>query len=152
MGINETLDNIHDQMIAVSSEYVAYLADKIYIYYVSERNLLSFDVFYEINNEYVERGEINRALSNGKYVDESDEKQNILLDFCLNKIKEIKKTYYNLGEKPHTECFMVYDVLSKQLDVKYVYDARYETRPDHVHMTPEEEFEKWFEQVKAQEL
>ncbi|MGT2925754.1 hypothetical protein [Streptococcus cuniculipharyngis] len=152
MCVEEMLNNIHKQIISASSEYVNHLAEYIYIYYVSERHLLSFDVFYKINNIYVERGEINRALSNNEYVNESSDKQCLLLDDCLSKIEEIRKYYVNLGEKPHTECFLVYDVLNDKLIVTYNYNARYETRPDDVHMTPEEEFDKWFSKVKSQGL
>lgn len=153
MCVEGTLTNIHKQIISASSEYVNHLAEYIYIYYVSERHLLSFDVFYKINNIYVERGEINRALSNDDYVNESNEKQCMLLDQCLNKIEEIRKCYVDLGEKPHTECFLVYDALNDKLTVTYNYDARYENSPlEEFDMTPEGEFDKWFSKVKSQGL
>ncbi|TWS95541.1 hypothetical protein [Streptococcus sp. sy018] len=152
MILDEQLRDYHDQMIIASSRYVNHLANCIYIYYVSERYLLSFDVFYKIDDKYVERGELNQVLSDIEFIDESDEKQNILLDSCLELIKKIRKHYAELGKPPHTECFMIYDVDNNKLDIDYIYDARYETRPDHIHMTPEEEFDKWFDQVKSQGL
>lgn len=134
-------------MVALANEYVQGQADKIYIYGISEKGLVSYNVFFKINNSVVEIHKVNSVLAN-KVNDSDDVMFSVLSYGCEDLQALIDLCDSNNCENP-TEMWLIYDAKSNSLDTKYSYEARYE-KDENLELLPNEEFDKWFEEVKKE--
>ena len=84
-----------------------------------------------------------------KKVDDSDDMMFSVLRYGNEDIQKM----IDLCEKYHrehpTEMWLVYDVKSNSLDTKYSYEGRYDKDEE---LIPRLEFEKWFDEVKEEQL
>ena len=123
-------------MISLAMEYVQNQAEKVYIYAIAD-SLYSFKPFYKINGIVIGMEKVNEVAT--KKVDDSDN-----MGFAL--LKYGTKEYNR--EHP-TEMWLIYDAQKNTLNSRYSYEGRYDKDEE---LLPRLEFEKWFEEVKDEEL
>ena len=134
-------------MISLAMEYVQNQAEKVYIYCISEEALLSFDVFYKINGVFVKLHRVNTVLDTK--VDDSDNMMFSVLRYGLEDIQKLLDIYQEYNREHPTEMWLIYDAKKNSLDSRYSYEGRYDKDEE---LLPRLEFEKWFEEVKEQDL
>ena len=134
-------------MISLALEYVQNQAEKVYIYCISEEALLSFDVFYKINGIVTKMHAVNEIIN--KKVDTSKNMMLAVQRFGLEDIQKMLDVCQEYNREHPTEMWLIYDVQKNSLDSRYSYEGRYDKDEE---LIPRLEFEKWFEEVKEQEL
>ena len=138
---------IQASMISLAIEYVQNQAEKIYIYCISEEALQSYKVFYKINGIVIEMDKVNEVVA--KKVDDSDNMAFALLRYGAEDIQKLLDVCQEYGREHPTEMWLVYDTQKNSLDSRYSYEGRYDKDEE---LLPRLEFEKWFEEVKGEEL
>ena len=138
---------VQASMISLALEYVQNQAEKIYIYCISEEALLSFDVFYKINGIVTKMHAVNEIIN--KKVDTSKNMMVAVQRFGLEDIQKMLDVCQEYNREHPTEMWLIYDVQKNSLDSRYSYEGRYDNDEE---LIPRLEFEKWFEEVKVQEL
>ncbi|HEL1613175.1 TPA: hypothetical protein TXL52_001245 [Streptococcus suis] len=133
-------------MVSLAMEYVQGQADKVFIYGIAD-SLYSFNLFYSIHGHIVHKHQINDFFLDTEQTVDVD-LQSQLLKLGVADIKKLKEFCLENERGYPTEIWITYDVKSNSLDAKYNYEARYENDED---LIPRLEFEKWFEEVKAEE-
>lgn len=136
-------------MVSSAMEYVQGQAEKVYIYAIAEEGLLSFDLFYKINGYYSYIHKVNDYLS--IKIDDSDDVMFSLLGLGLEDIQSVINLHDKEKKKHPTEMWLIYDTKSKSLDTRYSYEGRYD-KDDDLLLDPVDEFGKWFEEVRAENL
>ena len=134
-------------MISLAMEYVQDQAEKVYIYCISEEALLSFDVFYKINGVFVKLHRVNTILD--IKVDDSDNMMFSVLRYGNEDIQKLLDICQEYNREHPTEMWLIYDAQKNTLNSRYSYEGRYEKDEE---LLPNLEFEKWFEEVKSEEL
>ena len=134
-------------MISLAMEYVQNQAEKVYIYCISEEALLSFDVFYKINGIVTKMHAVNEIIN--KKVDTSKNMMVAVQRFGLEDIQKMLDVCQEYDHEHPTEMWLIYDAQKNSLDSRYSYEGRYDKDEE---LIPRLEFEKWFEEVKVQEL
>ncbi|NSV51343.1 hypothetical protein HRH42_07120 [Enterococcus faecalis] len=72
----DKITDLQVDMVDSAFQYIEGRADKIYLYASIEEGVLSFNVFYQINNKIVFMSKVNDALENNeKKYDVSDDEQ-----------------------------------------------------------------------------
>ena len=132
-------------MVSLAMEYVQKQADAIYIYGISEQEIISYNVFFKIKDSVVKIHKVNSVLKNK--VNDSDDILFSVLRYGNEDLQALIDLCDNNGHEHPTELWLVYDVKSNHLETKYSYEARYENDED---LIPRLEFEKWFEEIKAE--
>ena len=138
---------VQASMISLALEYVQNQAEKVYIYCISEEALLSFDVFYKINGIVTKMHAVNEIIN--KKVDTSKNMMVAVQRFGLEDIQKMLDVCQEYNREHPTEMWLIYDVQKNSLDSRYSYEGRYDKDEE---LIPRLEFEKWFEEVKEQEL
>ena len=138
---------VQASMISLALEYVQNQSEKVYIYCISEEALLSFDVFYKINGIVTKMHAVNEIIN--KKVDTSKNMMVAVQRFGLEDIQKMLDVCQEYNREHPTEMWLIYDVQKNSLDSRYSYEGRYDKDEE---LIPRLEFEKWFEEVKAQEL
>lgn len=136
---------IQIRMVSLAMEYVQKQADAIYIYGISEQEIISYNVFFKIKDSVVKIHKVNSVLKNK--VNDSDDILFSVLRYGNEDLQALIDLCDNNGHEHPTELWLVYDVKSNHLETKYSYEARYENDED---LIPRLEFEKWFEEIKAE--
>ncbi|MFS9335585.1 hypothetical protein [Streptococcus peroris] len=138
---------VQASMISLALEYVQNQSEKVYIYCISEEALLSFDVFYKINGIVTKMHAVNEIIN--KKVDTSKNMMVAVQRFGLEDIQKMLDVCQEYNREHPTEMWLIYDVQKNSLDSRYSYEGRYDKDEE---LIPRLEFEKWFEEVKEQEL
>ena len=138
---------VQASMISLALEYVQNQAEKVYIYCISEEALLSFDVFYKINGAVTKMYAVNEIIN--KKVDTSKNMMVAVQRFGLEDIQKLLDVCQEYDREHPTEMWLIYDAQKNSLDSRYSYEGRYDKDEE---LIPRLEFEKWFEEVKVQEL
>ncbi|EKI2465183.1 DUF600 family protein, partial [Enterococcus faecalis] len=93
----DKITDLQVDMVDSAFQYIEGRADKIYLYASIEEGVLSFNVFYQINNKIVFMSKVNDALENNeKKYDVSDDEQLATLDAgleCLQKLERVFEEY-----------------------------------------------------------
>ena len=134
-------------MISLAMEYVQNQAEKVYIYCISEEALLSFDVFYKINGIVTKMHAVNEIIN--KKVDTSKNMMVAVQRFGLEDIQRLLDVCQEYNREHPTEMWLIYDAKKNSLDSRYSYEGRYDKDEE---LIPRLEFEKWFEEVKENQL
>ena len=137
---------IQIDMISLALEYVQNQADKIFIYAIAD-SLYSFNLFYEIKGNIVHKHLVNDYLSKDSHVDIS--LQTALLKEGIKDVEAMIDICQKYNREHPTEMWLIYDAQKNSLDSRYSYEGRYDKDEE---LLPRLEFEKWFEEVKVQEL
>lgn len=131
-------------MVSICLEYVDSKADNIYIYCSYEANTYSFNVFYNINGQILQKHELNQI--NDEY-DISINRQETLLDIGLQDLKKINEYCILYKKEMPTEMKIYYDVKNNSLQAKYKYELMYsndtQLLPDHI-------FNAWIKEEATQ--
>ena len=138
---------VQASMISLALEYVQNQSEKVYIYCISEEALLSFDVFYKINGIVTKMHAVNEIIN--KKVDTSKNMMVAVQRFGLEDIQKMLDVCQEYNREHPTEMWLIYDAKKNSLDSRYSYEGRYDKDEE---LLPRLEFEKWFEEVKVQEL
>ena len=133
-------------MISLAMEYVQNQAEKVYIYAIAD-SLYSFKPFYKINGVVIEMEKVNTVLDTK--VDDSDNMMFSVLRYGLEDIQTMLDIYQEYDREHPTEMWLIYDAQKNSLDSRYSYEGRYDKDEE---LLPRLEFEKWFEEVKDEEL
>ena len=134
-------------MISLAMEYVQNQAEKVYIYCISEEALQSYKVFYKINGIVIEMDKVNEVAT--KKVDDSDNMSFALLKYGTEDVMKLVDVCQEYNREHPTEMWLIYDAQKNTLNSRYSYEGRYEKDEE---LLPNLEFEKWFEEVKSEEL
>ena len=140
---------VQASMISLAMEYVQNQAEKVYIYCISEEALQSYKVFYKINGIVVEMDKVNEVAA--KKIDDSDNMAFAVLGYGAEDIQKLIDVCQEYDREHPTEMWLVYDVQKNRLESRYSYEGRYE-KDDDLELLPSIEFEKWFEEVKGEQL
>lgn len=147
MTFEDKFMEVQASMISLALEYVQNQSEKVYIYCISEEALLSFDVFYKINGIVTKMHVVNEIIN--KKVDTSKNMMVAVQRFGLEDIQKMLDVCQEYNREHPTEMWLIYDVQKNSLDSRYSYEGRYDKDEE---LIPRLEFEKWFEEVKEQEL
>ena len=138
--------DVQASMISLALEYVQNQAEKIYIYAIAD-SLYSFNLFYKIKGNIVRKHLVNDFLPKDSHVDTS--LQTVLLKEGIKDVEAMIDICQEYNREHPTEMWLIYDVKKNSLDSRYSYEGRYAKDEE---LLPSLEFEKWFEEVKVQEL
>ena len=133
-------------MISLAMEYVQDQAEKVYIYAIAD-SLYSFKPFYKINGIVIEMEKVNEVVT--KTVDDSDNMAFALLKYGTEDMRKLQDVCQEYNREHPTEMWLIYDAQKNTLNSRYSYEGRYEKDEE---LLPNLEFEKWFEEVKSEEL
>ena len=133
-------------MISLAMEYVQNQAEKVYIYAIAD-SLYSFKPFYKINGIVIEMEKVNEVVT--KTVDDSDNMAFALLKYGTEDMQKLQDVCQEYNREHPTEMWLIYDAQKNTLNSRYSYEGRYEKDEE---LLPNLEFEKWFEEVKSEEL
>ena len=133
-------------MISLAMEYVQNQAEKVYIYAIAD-SLYSFNLFYKIKGNIVHKHLVNDILLNDSHVETS--LQTVLLKEGIKDVESMIDIYQEYNREHPTEMWLIYDTQKNSLDSRYSYEGRYDKDEE---LLPRLEFEKWFEEVKDEEL
>ena len=147
MTFEDKFMEVQVSMISLAMEYVQYQAEKVYIYCISEEALLSFDVFYKINGIVTKMHAVNEIIN--KKVDTSKNMMVAVQRFGFEDIQRLLDVCQEYNREHPTEMWLIYDAKKNSLDSRYSYEGRYDKDEE---LLPRLEFEKWFEEVKDEEL
>ena len=134
---------VQASMISLALEYVQNQAEKVYIYCVSEDDLLSFNVFYKINDVITKMHKVNDVIN--KRIDDSDNIVFAVLGYGIEDIEKLIDVCQKFHREHPTEMWLVYDAETNSLKSKYSYEGRCDKDEE---LSPQKEFEKWFKEVK----
>ena len=134
-------------MISLAMEYVQNQAEKVYIYCISEEALQSYKVFYKINGVVIEMEKVNEVAT--KKVDDSDNMSFTLLKYGTEDVMKLVDVCQEYNREHPTEMWLIYDAQKNTLNSRYSYEGRYDKDEE---LLPRLEFEKWFEEVKSEEM
>ena len=147
MTFEDKFMEVQASMISLAMEYVQNQAEKIYIYCISVEALLSFDVSYKINGVVTKMYAVNEIIN--KKVDNSKNMMVAVQRFGLEDIQRLLDVCQEYNREHPTEMWLVYDAQKNSLDSRYSYEGRYDKDEE---LLPRLEFEKWFEEVKENQL
>ena len=133
-------------MISLAMEYVQNQAEKVYIYAIAD-SLYSFKPFYKINGIVIGMEKVNEVAT--KKVDDSDNMAFALLKYGTEDMRKLQDVCQEYNREHPTEMWLIYDAQKNTLNIRYSYEGRYEKDEE---LLPNLEFEKWFEEVKSEEL
>ena len=133
-------------MISLALEYVQNQAEKVYIYAIAD-SLYSFKPFYKINGIVIEMDKVNEVAT--KKIDDSDNMAFAVLGYGAEDIQKLIDVCQEYDREHPTEMWLIYDAQKNSLDSRYSYEGRYDKDEE---LLPRLEFEKWFEEVKSEEL
>jgi hypothetical protein len=133
-------------MISLAMEYVQNQAEKLYIYAIAD-SLYSFKPFYKINGIVIGMEKVNEVVT--KTVDDSDNMAFALLKYGTEDMQKLQDVCQKYNREHPTEMWLIYDTQTNSLNSRYSYEGRYEKDEE---LLPRLEFEKWFEEVKSEEL
>ena len=133
-------------MISLAMEYVQDQAEKVYIYAIAD-SLYSFKPFYKINGIVIGMEKVNEVVT--KTVDDSDNMAFALLKYGTEDMRKLQDVCQEYNREHPTEMWLIYDAQKNTLNSRYSYEGRYEKDEE---LLPNLEFEKWFEEVKSEEL
>ena len=122
-------------------------AEKVYIYCISEEALQSYKVFYKINGIVIEMDKVNEVAT--KKIDDSDNMAFAVLGYGAEDIQKLIDVCQEYDREHPTEMWLIYDAQKNSLDSRYSYEGRYDKDEE---LIPRLEFEKWFEEVKENQL
>ena len=142
----DKLMEIQIDMVSLAMEYVQNQAEKVYIYAIAD-SLYSFNLFYNIKGNIVHKHLVNDFLPKDSHVDTS--LQTVLLKEGIKDVEKMIDICQEYNREHPTEMWLIYDAQKNSLDSRYSYEGRYDKDEE---LLPSLEFEKWFEEVKAQEL
>lgn len=134
--------DVQISMISLASEYVRAQAENIFIYTIAD-SLYSFDVFYKINGHVVRKHKVNKYLPKESNIDTG--LQSSLLKEGIKDVEAMLAICKEYNREHPTEMWLVYDAETNSLKSKYSYEGRYDKDEE---LLPDEEFDKWFEEVK----
>ena len=147
MTFEDKFMEVQASMISLAMEYVQNQAEKIYIYCISVEALRSFEVFYKINGVVTKMYAVNEIIN--KKVDNSKNMMVAVQRFGLEDIQRLLDVCQEYNREHPTEMWLVYDAQKNSLDSRYSYEGRYDKDEE---LLPRLEFEKWFEEVKENQL
>ena len=133
-------------MISLAMEYVKNQAEKVYIYAIAD-SLYSFNLFYKIKGNIVHKHLVNDFLPTKSQIDTS--LQSLLLKEGVKDVKSMIDICQKYNREHPTEMWLIYDAKKNSLDSRYRYEGRYDK---DAALLPRLEFDKWFEEVKSEEL
>ncbi len=137
---------VQASMISLAMEYVQNQAEKVYIYAIAD-SLYSFNLFYKINDYIVRKHEVNKYLPEELSVDTN--LQLVLLKEGIKDIEAMIEICKEYNREHPTEMWLIYDAQKNSLDSHYSYEGRYDKDEE---LLPNLEFDKWFEEVKENQL
>ena len=137
--------DVQSRMISLALEYVQGQADKVFIYAIAD-SLYSFNVFYDIEGHILHKHKVNDRLPDNAKI--NTDLQSVLLREGVKDVKSMINICKEYNREHPTEMWLIYDVKTNRLQSKYSYEGRYDKDYD-LELQPNEEFDKWFEEVKA---
>ncbi|BAV37305.1 immunity protein YezG family protein [Enterococcus faecalis] len=144
----DKITDLQVDMVDSAFQYIEGRADKIYLYASIEEGVLSFNVFYQINNKIVFMSKVNDALENNeKKYDVSDDEQLATLDAGLECLQKLERVFEEYDKPVPTQFKLVYDIKSEHLKMEYKYDLQY-SNTDDLHSS--DIFMAWYEEVKKE--
>ena len=72
-----------------------------------------------------------------------------LLKYGTKDMQKLQEVCQEYNREHPTEMWLIYDAQKNTLNSRYSYEGRYEKDEE---LLPNLEFEKWFEEVKSEEL
>ena len=137
--------DVQSRMISLALEYVQGQAEKVFIYAIAD-SLYSFNVFYDIKGHVLHKHKVNDWLPDESKI--NIDLQSVLLREGVKDVKSMIDVCKEHNREYPTEMWLIYDVKKNTLQSKYSYEGRYD-KDDDLELLPSEEFDKWFEEVKA---
>ena len=146
MTFDDKFMEIQINMVSLAMEYVQNQADRIYIYAIAD-SLYSFNLFYKIKGNIVRKHLVNDFLPKDSHVDTN--LQTVLLKEGIKDVESMIDICQEYNCEHPTEMWLIYDAQKNSLDSRYSYEGRYDKDEE---LLPRLEFEKWFEEVKENQL
>ncbi|QOS80370.1 DUF600 domain-containing protein [Paenibacillus sp. JNUCC31] len=131
---------LQSDIVSICLEYVDKRADVIYICCYHELGEYGMDVFYKINDVFVEKHKVNEIYSE---IDVSEERQYALLRIGNEDLLKIINLFEKYNREMPTEMKLTYDVIKNKLEATYSYDLKF----TNLSKSASEVFDEWFEEV-----
>ncbi|MNI56847.1 hypothetical protein D3C73_1118740 [compost metagenome] len=131
---------LQSDIVSICLEYVDKRADVIYICCYHELGEYGMDVFYKINDVFVEKHKVNEIYSE---IDVSEERQYAVLRIGNEDLLKIINLFEKYNREMPTEMKLTYDVIKNKLEATYSYDLKF----TNLSKSASEVFDEWFEEV-----
>ncbi|MCM3005234.1 DUF600 domain-containing protein [Priestia koreensis] len=133
----DQFSELQGDMISICLEYVEDQADEVYIYASHAEGITGSEIFYLINDTYVECHKVNDAVRDrDEQYDVSGNRQSMVLRILCEDIKKMKLLCIEYQQAMPIEMKLVYQLLHTIHDTKL----------------PEDFADEWFEEVKRNKL
>jgi len=131
---------LQSDIVSICLEYVDKRADVIYICCYHELGEYGMDVFYKINDVFVEKHKVNEIYSE---LDVSEERQYAVLRIGNEDLLKIINLFQKYNREMPTEMKLTYDMIKNKLEATYSYDLKF----TNLSKSASEVFDEWFEEV-----
>ncbi|WP_128102972.1 DUF600 domain-containing protein [Paenibacillus sp. DCT19] len=111
---------LQSDIVSICLEYVDKRADVIYICSYHELGEYGMDVFYKINDVFVEKHKVNEIYSE---IVVSEERQYAVLRIGNEDLLKIINLFEKYNREMPTEMKLTYDVIKNKLEATYSYDG-----------------------------
>jgi len=119
-GFEEKFMDLQSELISLCLELVEQKAEKVYAYGSIEKNSKAFNVFYEIEGEFVHKHELNKYQA--KYIYSATPQMRIqLMKLGIEDLEKIEHLCREYDTPIPTEFKMVYDVTTGKYNADYKY-------------------------------
>jgi hypothetical protein len=143
---NEKFRDLFSGMIQVAFEYVnrnTEEVDAVYVYVAMEGPSNFYNIFYKINNQFVEMHEVN-SVSNIQY-DTAVKRMMDVLKLGTGDVAEMRALFEEFQGQVPTQMKMIFEPKTDKFDNDISYDLFHSNNSEK---TNADIFEEWFEEMK----
>ncbi len=109
-AFEDTFSELQADMVAICLECVKNEAEDIYIYCSYEPEMYAFDVFFKMNNQFVHKHNLNKAVNStgtigeqNYFYDTSEQRQEAVLDIGIENLEKIHEKCIEFEKEMPTE-------------------------------------------------
>ncbi len=142
---DQDFQKLTTEMVEVAFEYVGRNkkeVDNVYIYASMEDEMYFYNVFYQINNDVVEKEVVNDVLTTK--IDSSDERLDSLLSFGGRTLMNLSDVFIDEDREVPTLLKMIYSPKTGAFNCDILYEI-HSTNPEWTNVWA---FENWYTEVK----
>lgn len=134
------------EMVEVAFEYIGRNkeeVDTIYIYASMEDEIYFYNLFYKINDQLVEKEQVNDVLINK--IDDSSERRKALLSTGGHALMDLSDIFMDDAREVPTLLKIVYSPKTGGFDCDIIYE-KHSDKPDWTNVSA---FQNWYNQEKG---
>ncbi|HHK5576353.1 TPA: hypothetical protein ACQUH6_001121 [Neisseria polysaccharea] len=134
MKFEDKISEIQKRMLSLALEFSGEGVTAVYIYGARERNVLSFDAFFKVDNKIMRKESFN-----------TKEIQWQFLNLGMEDYSELCSVFAENHQEIPTQLKLIYDNVNQKASANYSYEKFFSHRDD---LIPGNIFEQWFKEEK----